>query len=202
MFIDLRLKIWLPTIIAYFAIHLLLLYRRIRYGYPFRRIKLTRGYYALVDECDFERLNRHKWQVNVRNGRPRQAGRTERRNQKSRYLTMHRVIMNPPLRQCSGQAKLIVDHINRNPLDNRRANLRLSTPQQNSWNRSCPRNSKGSKYTGVSLDRDGQKWRVRIVIDGESRFLGYYDDEKAAAMAFDKAARKHRGQFAFQNFPD
>lgn len=195
MFIDLRLKIWLPTIIAHFVVHLLLLYRRLRHGYPFRRIKLTRGYYALVDECDFERLNRHKWQVNVRNGRPRQAGRTERRNQKSRYLTMHRVIMNPPEHR-------IVDHINRNPLDNRRANLRLSTPQQNSWNRSCPRNSKGSKYTGVSLDRDGQKWRVRIVIDGESRFLGYYDDEKAAAMAFDKAARKHRGHFAFQNFPD
>ena len=195
MFIDLRLKLWIPSAIAYFAVRLLLLYRRIRYGYPFRRIKLTRGYYALVDECDFERLNRHKWQVNVRNGRPRQAGRTERRNQKSRYLTMHRVIMNPP-------EHMIVDHINRNPLDNRRANLRLSTPQQNSWNRSCPRNSKGSKYTGVSLDRDGQKWRVRIVIDGESRFLGYYDDEKAAAMAFDKAARKHRGHFAFQNFPD
>ena len=195
MFIDLRLKLWIPSTIAYFAVQLLLLYRRLRYGYPFRRIKLTRGYYALVDECDFERLNRHKWQVNVRNGRPRQAGRTERRNQKSRYLTMHRVIMNP-------LEHMIVDHINRNPLDNRRANLRLSTPQQNSWNRSCPRNSKGSKYTGVSLDRDGQKWRVRIVIDGESRFLGYYDDEKAAAMAFDKAARKHRGHFAFQNFPD
>ena len=195
MFIDLRLKLWIPSAIAYFAVHLLLLYRRFRHGYPFRRIKLTRGYYALVDECDFERLNRHKWQVNVRNGRPRQAGRTERRNQKSRYLTMHRVIMNPP-------KHMIVDHINRNPLDNRRANLRLSTPQQNSWNRSCPRNSKGSKYTGVSLDRDGQKWRVRIVIDGESRFLGYYDDEKAAAMAFDKAARKHRGHFAFQNFPN
>ena len=195
MFIDLRLKLWIPSAIAYFAVQLLLLYRRFRHGYPFRRIKLTRGYYALVDECDFERLNRHKWQVNVRNGRPRQAGRTERRNQKSRYLTMHRVIMNPP-------KHMIVDHINRNPLDNRRANLRLSTPQQNSWNRSCPRNSKGSKYTGVSLDRDGQKWRVRIVIDGESRFLGYYDDEKAAAMAFDKAARKHRGQFAFQNFPN
>ena len=195
MFIDLRLKLWIPSTIAYFAVHLLLLYRRFRHGYPFRRIKLTRGYYALVDESDFERLNRYKWQVNVRNGRPRQAGRTERKNQKSRYLTMHRVIMNPP-------KHMIVDHINRNPLDNRRANLRLSTPQQNSWNRSCPRNSKGSKYTGVSLDRDGQKWRVRIVIDGESRFLGYYDDEKAAAMAFDKAARKHRGHFAFQNFPN
>ena len=192
---DLKMSIKVPDKLNTIAVAILLLARRLWYGYPFRRIKLTRGYYALVDESDFERLNRHKWQVNVRNGRPRQAGRTERRNQKSRYLTMHRVIMNPP-------EHMIVDHINRNPLDNRRANLRLSTPQQNSWNRSCPRNSKGSKYTGVSLDRDGQKWRVRIVIDGESRFLGYYDDEKAAAMAFDKAARKHRGHFAFQNFPD
>ena len=192
---DLKMSIKVPDKLNTIAVAILLLARRLWYGYPFRRIKLTRGYYALVDECDFERLNRHKWQVNVRNGRPRQAGRTERRNQKSRYLTMHRVIMNPP-------RHMIVDHINRNPLDNRRANLRLSTPQQNSWNRSCPRNSKGSKYTGVSLDRDGQKWRVRIVIDGESRFLGYYDDEKAAAMAFDKAAWKHRGQFAFLNFPN
>jgi len=96
---------------------------------------------------------------------------------------------------------VLVDHINHNGLDNRKANLRFATPQQNTWNRRCLSRCKGTKYIGVSWDKQSRKWRVRILVDGKSRFLGYFEDEKEAAKAFDRAAKEHRGEFAFLNFP-
>ena len=191
-YVDIRLAV--PTVLVRLAIPILLLYRRLRYGYAFRKIPLTRGYYTIVDQCDYERMRQYKWQVNVHNGKPRQAGRTERKNNKQCYLTMHREIMNPP-------KHMVVDHINRNPLDNRRANLRLATPQQNTWNRYFYKDGISSKYYGVSLDKESNRWKVRIAVDGESKFIGYFDDEREAAKAFDAEALKHRGDFAYLNFP-
>ena len=107
---------------------------------------------------------------------------------------MHREVIHPP-------DNLFVDHINHNGLDNRKANLRLATYAQNSYNRKQFRKRQTSKYTGVSWIKQIKKWRVIICYNGKKKFIGYFKDEKQAAKAYDKAAKKYHGEFASLNFP-
>ncbi|MHC4207804.1 MAG: HNH endonuclease, partial [Planctomycetota bacterium] len=93
----------------------------------------------------------------------------------------------------------IVDHINGNGLDNRRANLRLATVAQNAWN-SKKRNPR-SGYKGVWFAADKGLWRAAIVCHGRRIHIGYFTDKIAAARAYDAAARKYYKEFARPNFP-
>jgi hypothetical protein len=116
---------------------------------------------------------------------------------------MHRLIMlnsNPKFEIRN--TKLLVDHINGNGLDNRRANLRLATYTQNNWNNRQRVERYSSKYRGVSWHKRWGKWSAVISVKGRKKHLGYYRDEKEAAEAFDRAAKKYRGEFAVLNFPD
>jgi hypothetical protein len=95
--------------------------------------------------------------------------------------------------------KDIVDHINSNILDNRRANLRIATRQQNSMNRSSVKNST-SQYIGVSYDKCKGKFVAKIQLDGKNRFLGIYENEEEAAKVRDEATKKYYGEFGKLNF--
>ena len=108
---------------------------------------------------------------------------------------MHRAVIDAP-------EGLFVDHINHNGLDNRKRNLRIVTTQQNIWNTRGRDNNISSKYKGVSWHKNKQKWEARIRIDNKPKYLGYFDDEKEAAEAYDRTAKKHRGEYAFLNFGD
>jgi hypothetical protein len=108
---------------------------------------------------------------------------------------MHRDVLNPP-------DHLFVDHINHNGLDNRIANLRTATPQQNSYNRIHFRKNPSSKYKGVSFKKKEKKWTAQIRYDGKSKFIGTFDSEIEAAKAYDKAAKLYHKEFAALNFPD
>ena len=102
---------------------------------------------------------------------------------------------------------LVVDHINHDPLDNTRANLRVCTQGQNMKNQKKNKRKDGnptsSKYKGV------YKWQYKKTIkfkstiwnNGEQKYLGYFDTEIEAAMAYDEAAREKHGVFAALNFP-
>ena len=105
---------------------------------------------------------------------------------------MHRQIINPSKRK-------IVDHINRNPLDNRRANLRIVTKSQNNMNRSGRRGT-SSKYKGVSWSKTINCWRAMISVNKKGIFLGRFDSETEAAKAYDEAAKKYHGEYAYLNF--
>ena len=94
----------------------------------------------------------------------------------------------------------IVDHINGNKLDNRMCNLRFATIKENNANRAAKNNS-SSQYKGVSFDRSRGKWISAIQIDGKTKHIGRFDNERDAAIAYDNKALKEYGEFARLNFP-
>ena len=104
---------------------------------------------------------------------------------------LHRYIMNP-------SDKLVVDHINHNPLDNRRENLRVCTIQQNSMNRSVNYNNK-SGTTGVHWSNRYNRWIARIKIDGKIKYLGSYKSKEEAIEARRQAEIEYFGEFAPDN---
>jgi len=192
--IKLNFSITIPDRPARLFVALVLLYRRARYGYAFRRIPLTQGKYAIVDPEDFERLNKYKWYA-ARDTRTFYAHRKKRVGKKYVSIGMHRQILNPP-------DHLMVDHINHNGLDNRKANLRLATSAQNSYNRRQVRKDKSSKYIGVSWREWTKKWAVIICYKRKNIIIGYFEDEIQAAKEYDKAAKKYHKEFASLNFPE
>jgi hypothetical protein len=151
-----------------------------------RKIELTQGRVALVDDCDFDWLSQWNWYF--ANG---YAVRGERHPEgKSQMILMHRVIMNAP-------DGMHVDHINGDGLDNRRSsNLRLCNHSQNQANRGPSSNSR-SGIKGVWWHH--QKWQAAIKIDGRTIHLGYFDHAADAAAAYDQAAIKYHGEFAQLN---
>jgi hypothetical protein len=109
---------------------------------------------------------------------------------------MHRKVIHPP-------DHLVVDHINHNGLDNRKANIRPATRAQNNFNKLIvKRKDSSSKYKGVNWKKCKKKWQARIHVNGECKFIGYFKDEIQAAKAYDKAAKKYHGEFASLNFPN
>lgn len=179
----------LPTAIVQICVWPLLLWRKIRYGYSFRKIKLTRGQFTLVDAKDFNELNKHKWMFGT-NGYARRSGSIGK--EKKKMFFMHRLIMAAP-------DKILIDHINHNGLDNRKANLRFATSSQSNMNRRVSKKPGISKYKGVGFDKRRNKWTAKIKYNKKQKYLGSHTDEKDAARAYNEAAKKYHGRFAVLN---
>ena len=93
-----------------------------------------------------------------------------------------------------------IDHINNNPLDNRKCNLRIVTARQNMMNKSSAKNS-SSKYIGVHWNKTCKKWISNIYYNGKSIHLGTFSDEIEAAKVRDIATKKYFGEHGKLNFP-
>jgi hypothetical protein len=115
--IKFNFSITIPDRLLSPFVALVLFYRRIRYGYPFRRIPLTQGKYAILDPEDYERLSKHKWHANKSKNTFYAVRRIHIGKNKWKHIKMHREILDPP-------DHLYVDHINHKGFDNRKANLR------------------------------------------------------------------------------
>jgi len=92
------------------------------------------------------------------------------------------------------------DHKNHDTLDNRRSNLRKCTYRQNSANRGISKNNVCG-YKGVYWNTGHRKWLARIGVDGKKLCLGDFNSKLEAARAYDIAALRYHGEFAFLNFP-
>lgn len=148
-----------------------------------KTIELTRGKVAFVDDCDYPSLMENRWTTLQARNRfyAISAGR------KGREL-MHRRITGAR----SGQE---VDHINGDGLDNRRSNLRLCTRAQNSWNSK----SKLSDMKGVHRTKGSKPWVALIRVNGKRHYLGNFLTKIEGARAYNDAAKKYYGDFAYLN---
>lgn len=182
---------WLDRIFAWPV----LFYRKRRFGSAFRKIHLTEGKYALVDPGDFYWLNSFDW-FTKKNSKSFYAVRMDNESAKwGKTVTMHRQIMGFP-------EGLLVDHRNRDGLDNQRSNLRIATRCQNRCNTNINKVGCSSQYRGVHWDKQVKRWRAALQSQGKYIGLGYFDSEIAAAKAYDAAARKYHKDFAMLNFPE
>lgn len=164
-----------------------------------KRIPLTRGKYAIVDDEDFEYLCQWRWQAWQSHSGNWYAIRSDWNKGKPVGYRMHRVI-------AIAERGQICDHINGNGLDNRRSNLRFATQGQNCRNRRDRGSSIKvlSRYKGVTkrLDKNYRRPCVaRIYCDGKQYSLGRYDTELDAAIVYDVAAQLFHGEYACLNFP-
>lgn len=159
------------------------------------RIKLTKGESAIVDADDFNMLSRWKWHYTNGYARTSISLGYFNKKQKKLHILMHRLIMNCP-------SNMEVDHINHNPLDNRKQNLRIVSRKQNGANRKLNINNT-SGFKGVCWDEKctnkNKKWVARIHTNGKIINLGRYLTKKDAAIAYNDAAKKYFNEFASLN---
>ena len=159
----------------------------------FLQIPLSQGYTALVDLSDRELVTQHNWHAWARDGLV-YAVTNINRNSQRRQISMHRLILG-----IADTNKPLVDHINHNGIDNRRANLRLASSSQNNANQALSKGAKTSKYKGVSWHSSTNKWQASIRVKGKQTYLGLFTSEEKAAVAYNQAAIIHFGDFAFLN---
>ncbi|HWU32995.1 MAG TPA: AP2 domain-containing protein [Marmoricola sp.] len=137
---------------------------------------------VLFDEQDADLVASRTWAIKP-NGRTTYAVTAG-----GKALRMHALIMGSPG----------VDHVNHNGLDNRRFNLRIATAGLNGANRR-PTLGASSAYKGVSRYARLSRWQARIRVDGHLRYLGLFDSEEDAALAYNEAAIEAWGEFASVN---
>jgi hypothetical protein len=143
-----------------------------------KHIELTQGKRAIVDDEDFEWLNKHSWHTFPDNNKSRDvyyAIRTVMKDNKKKTLRMHRVIINAPKNK-------VVDHINGDGLDNRKINLRIVTQRENMQNKHIKYTS---KYPGVSQCSRSGNWTVKFRDDeGKGVYYGAFKTEEEAYEAY------------------
>lgn len=157
-----------------------------------RLIPITRGFVATVDDDDYEYLMQWKWRLKLEKHTAyakRQINWTINGRRLQREVLMHRELI--------GISGYQVDHINRNGLDNRRCNLRLTTASQNMQNR---KSWGKSGYRGVRWHKTA--FVSEITINKKKTHLGSFQDKVQAARAYDEAALKCFGEFAQVNFKE
>lgn len=159
-----------------------------------KKIKLTQGQYAIVDDADYDSLNQYKWfAYKHRLGNFYAARMSPTKDGKRFFIRMSREVLG-----LAHRDKRQADHVLHNTLDNQRKNLRICTNQQNAMNQKTPLN-KTSKHKGVSWYRSRKKWLAKIQINGKRKHLGYFKKEKDAAKAYNEVARYEFREFACLN---
>lgn len=138
--------------------------------------------FAVIDAEDVPKVMFTRWSASWQGNAFYVIG-----TENGKRVRLHRVLMDCP----NGS---VIDHVNRDPLWNRKSNLRIATRQQNSYNRQTKRKLKGC------FEHYG-KWKAIIGVNGKRIVLGRFTTPEEAARAYDEAALQFHGQFASLNFP-
>lgn len=149
-------------------------------------IPLTQGKFAIISPEDYDRINQHKWTA-IQHKRTWYAVC----NLAGHNVYLHRFILKAP-------KGIDVDHLNGDGLDCRRSNMRLATRSQNIAN-SRKRRGCTSRWKGVNWHKATGKWLVRVTTKNVCTCIGTFDDERAAAIAYNVAALRLVGEFARLN---
>jgi hypothetical protein len=128
---------------------------------------------TIIDAEDYDRVIRYRWYIGG-------AGYVQDRS--GRYI--HRLILNAP-------PGSVVDHINHDPLDNRRSNLRIGDKALNGQNRNPARLTGASGVRNVTWDKQTNKWRVFIRVAGKNINGGRFARLEDAALAAADLRRQH-----------
>lgn len=146
-----------------------------------------------VDREDLDRIEKHSWRVTIgTTGRPRVVT-SVRTKAGVRSITLGKFLMNPP------KGKQVYCRRFVEGLDYRKENLIVCTIQERQRLLPKQKTETSSKYRGVSFQVANGRWRAGIEVDGKHINLGDFKDEGDAALAYNKAARKHFGSIAYQN---
>lgn len=146
-----------------------------------------KGKPILFDSDDWSKISCHRWMIDY-NGYA-MSRRKMIDGISSKEISMHRLILGCDTSQ-------MVDHKNRNRIDNRKNNIRIATPVENS------RNKKPygvSKYSGVSYVAKKYICAAICTGGGKKIYLGTFKTEEEAALAYNEAAKKYFGEFANLN---
>jgi hypothetical protein len=155
------------------------------------RIACSHGCFALVDDEDFERLSQFRWNSKLHNAdRGDKAHRRPIRNERGKHIYLYHDIL-------PKKAGFVIDHINGDPWDNRRCNLRYATRSQNICNQQGHR-GRARPFKGICKKR--LRWFASITVNGKKFWSRGYSTPEEAARTYDEMALRHHGEFACLNF--
>lgn len=153
-----------------------------------KQIELSQGKFALVDDDDYEYINKFKWYA-MKCKNTFYAVRHQTICGKKTLEMMHRVILN-------ANKPYVVDHKSGDGLDNTKNNIRICTQKQNLQNK---KSSGACKFKGVSYDKSRSKWMAQIKYDGKKKTIGRFSTETQAAIAYNLYASHNFGEYAKLN---
>lgn len=156
-------------------------------------VPLTRGLLAIIDAEDSEAIDGFNWRAD-----PSRNTFYASRHGRDGAGNKIKVYMHQAVAEKHGLP--VVDHKNRNGLDNRKSNLRPCSYSFNGAN--SPTKCGSSKFRGVSWSSKDRVWRSQITVNYRHRNIGSFNSERDAAMAYDEAAKEAFGDFAALNFMD
>ncbi len=156
-----------------------------------REINLRDGVSTMVDNVDYDLLAMYVWYLVVEESGYRYCCGYNPSTKKN--IRMSRLILGV------SDTSLVVDHIDGNPLNNQRSNLRVCTIAQNNRNRRAILTSSSSGVKGVSFEKKRGKWKASISINGASKTLGRFSKITDAAKAYNDAATFYFNDFAKLN---
>ena len=145
-------------------------------------IKLTQGYSTIVDDKDFYIVKKYKWHAENHLESIRVYGWVD-----GKSVTLSNLLLNP-------QKGMEVDHINGNPLDNRRENLRVCTHAENMFNKKIYKNN-SSGIKGIYFDNRKNRWCAQLIKNNKKVFRKTYKSKTEASEGYKNAAHLYFGKY-------